>query len=100
MSGGQILDGDVELFVLRNIPMIPSKVSHCPTEEGMHSENKDSHIVYTPNYSCSFQHVVHILVGGSKAAQFTSDKWSPVVLLLDGGSQLLVEALQVCVAHQ
>lgn len=25
---------------------------------------------------------------------------SPVVLLLDGGSQLLVEALQVCEAHQ
>lgn len=25
---------------------------------------------------------------------------SPVVLLLDGGGQLLVEALQVCEAHQ
>lgn len=34
--------------------------------------------------------------GGSGFAVFAS----PVVLLLDGGGQLLVEALQVCEAHQ
>ncbi|KAF3858566.1 hypothetical protein F7725_011767, partial [Dissostichus mawsoni] len=28
------LQGYVELFVERNIPVIPSKVAHCPTEEG------------------------------------------------------------------
>lgn len=29
VSGGQILDSDVELFVERNVPVIPSKVAHC-----------------------------------------------------------------------
>lgn len=44
VSGGQILEGYVELFVERNIPMIPSKVTHCPTQEGINSENRSHHV--------------------------------------------------------
>lgn len=43
VSGGQILEGHIKLLVERHIPMIPSKVTHCPTEEGVNSENTIPH---------------------------------------------------------
>lgn len=38
VSGGQILEGDVELFVKRNISMIPSEVPHSSTEVRINSK--------------------------------------------------------------
>lgn len=55
VSGGQILQGYVELFVERNITMIPSKVAHSPTEEGVNSENTVLHV--SPQLSVIHQYV-------------------------------------------
>lgn len=40
VSGGQILEGDVELFVKRNISMIPSEVPHSSTKVRVNSKNR------------------------------------------------------------
>lgn len=40
VSGGQILEGNVELFVKRNISMIPSKVPHRSTKVRVNSKNR------------------------------------------------------------
>lgn len=42
VSGGQLLDSDVELFVEGDVPVIPSKVAHCSAEVGIHSGNRQS----------------------------------------------------------
>lgn len=41
VSGGQILEGDVELFVKRNISMIPSEVPHSSTEVRINSKKQN-----------------------------------------------------------
>lgn len=37
VSGGQVLDGHVELLIHGDIPVIPSKVAHRTAKEGIHS---------------------------------------------------------------
>lgn len=41
VSGGQVLDGQIELLIHRDIPVIPSKVPHRTTEEGIYSGEKE-----------------------------------------------------------
>lgn len=44
VSGGQILQGHVELFVQRNVPVIQRKITHSPAEEGVNSESGVGHV--------------------------------------------------------
>lgn len=70
-------------------------------KEHQHMLGKEPFHVYIPNYnknalSNKYNHLITASTRGSSFAVVAS----PVVLLLDGGGQLLVIALQVCEAHQ
>lgn len=49
VSGGQIFEGNIELFVKRNISMIPSKVPHRSTKVRVNSKNRIPDVSLQPH---------------------------------------------------
>lgn len=82
MPGWQILNGHVELFSNRNVPMIPGKVTHGTAQVGIDSTSRNRNRLSAPSIKC-----FNVEIKKMKNLRI------PVELLLDDGCQFLVKSL-------
>lgn len=94
MSGWQIFQGHIELFVLGYVPMIPREITHRTTQVGVNSVDRILAVRTQLSHMAACCYDEH--TGDGSQAPLLG---SPVVLLLYDGGQFLVEDLQVGEAH-